>query len=359
MKRKLLVIGDSYVSIQMGVPGATKTQGTVYGEGYSMYPSGSAAISAIAAAKSGADCSFFTNLGNDFYGDMIYEFYRSCHLPLTYIKKLENVQTGFEFVSYDGVSKSTFITKGANSMLSKKDIDEAFATTPDLFLIPQDYIPVNRQIDKGYSEDKFEDSRIDIEIGNVADYETVTEPKTSKPENLALYAMNKALAEGVELCVEYNENTALLPLEKVTNGIKIVVITDEMLKKVTGTAPISIEKTLSALISFSSHIKAKYYVVLKGNDTSFIYDGTHFEIAQTPAVVKQLSHNSMDPMMHASYTGAMIAEYNDTKDILRACKYAQVVSILTGANMGLINHIPSRHSVEQFLEKCGLSIDKL
>ena len=356
MKRRVLVIGDSYMNLQMSVPGAVKTLGTVYGDSYSFHPCGESAVSAITAAKSGADCTLCTRLGEDFNGEKLFEYYKACGIDPSFIKKMTNAQTGVVFTAFDNVSTVSYVTKGANALLSKSDIDDAFSCFPDVMLIPHDYIAVS---DSQQLMTRADDAttEIDRQIGDVRDYQRVTQPQTSRPENLALYAINKAIERGVEMVVEYTDTTSLLPLDKVS-GIKIIVISEDMLKKVTGTAPISIEKTLSALLSFSSKIHAKYYVVQKGNDRTFVYDGIHFEIPQAPAVVAALTHQDY-PYMHKTYTGALIGEYLRSRDILKACKYAQIVSLMTRAPMGIFQHVPSRAQVEEFLGQNGLSIDTI
>ena len=355
MKRRVLMIGDSFMNLQMSVPGAVRSLGTVYGENYSFHPCGSSAISAITAAKSGADCTFCTRLGEDFNGEKLYNYYKACGLDMTFIKKIPNAQTGLVFTAFDNVNTHSYLTKGVNALLSKADIDDAFSCFPDVMLIPHDYIAVSDATQLVSHADG--QSEIDRQIGDVQSFTHVTQPQTSRPENLALYAINKAIERGVEMIVEYTDITSLLPLDKIS-GIKILVISDEMLKKVTGTAPISIEKTLSALLSFSSKIHAKYYVVQKGNDKSFIYDGIHFEIPQAPAVLRALSHQEF-PYMHNTYIGAMTAEYLESRDILRACKYAQIVSLMTRAPMGIFNHVPNRAQVDEFLGQNGLSLDTI
>ncbi|MCQ2770509.1 MAG: PfkB family carbohydrate kinase [Clostridia bacterium] len=359
MKRKVLIIGDSYMNLQMSVPGAVQTFGKTLGNMYSLYPSGDAAISAISASKNGADCVFLTKLGDDFYGERIFDFFRTCELSTSNIKLTKEYQTGVEFTAFDGIHKTSYVAKGANATLTKSDIDDAFSTMPDLFLIPHDYLVFNQNLDTPQNQSNFTDSRIDLQIGNVNSYNQVNQVQTSRPENIAVYAINKALSLGIDMCVEYTDTTALLPLDKIEKGLKIVVIKDEMIKKITGTTPSTIEKTLSALISFSSKVKSKYYIIQKGNDTSFIYDGTHFEIAQLPPIINTLSHQN-NKSMRDSYIGAMIAEYNNTHDILKACKYAQCVSALTTANVGSIDYIPSRRTVTRFLkEKCGMNVEDL
>ena len=131
MKRKVLVIGDSYMNLQMSVPAAVKSSETVYGDKYAFHPCGSSAVSAVTAAKSGADCAFCTRLGDDSNGEKLYNYYKSCGVDTTFVKKMPNVQTGLEFTAYDNLNSLSYITKGANVYLSKADIDDAFSCCPD------------------------------------------------------------------------------------------------------------------------------------------------------------------------------------------------------------------------------------
>jgi len=357
LKHRILAIGDSYMNLQMSVPGVGASSETIYGIDYGFHPSGNSAITALTAGKHGADCIFCTMLGDDNNGERLYNYYKSCNLDVSYIKKHHKYQTGLEFSAYDELNSNSYIVKGANAAFSKADIDNAFGAFPDLLVVPQDYMPINSE-EQLYSNPSDRNSEIDKQIGEVpSNYREITVPQTSRPDSLALYAINKAMERGIEMVVEYTETTTMLPLDKVV-GIKILVISDEMLKKVTGTAPISIEKTLSALISFSSKIKAKYYVVQKGNDTTFVYDGMYFEIPQAPAVIKSLSHQRY-PMMHKTYTGALIAEYLETKNIVRACKYAQIVSLMTRAPQGAFQRVPNRNEVMKFLSDNSIDLDKI
>ena len=84
----------------------------------------------------------------------------------------------------------------------------------------------------------------------------------------------------------------------------------------------------------------------------------YFEIPQAPAVIKSLSHQRY-PMMHKTYTGALIAEYLETKNIVRACKYAQIVSLMTRAPQGAFQRVPNRNEVMKFLSDNSIDLDKI
>ncbi|MBQ0125920.1 MAG: hypothetical protein KBS59_06325, partial [Clostridiales bacterium] len=105
----------------------------------------------------------------------------------------------------------------------------------------------------------------------------------------------------------------------------------------------------------SSRIKAKYYVVQKGSDTSFVYDGRYYEKRQLPLSISKYDSGKMN----STYVGAMMAEYLETRDILLSCKYATAVSMMTDESCGIFRHVPGRAEVEQTLKQYGIDLSQL
>lgn len=345
------------MNMQMDIPASSRSYETIYGDKYSYHTDGLAAISAITVGKLGGECALLSHIGDDANGDKLYDYYKRCLIDTAYLKRIKNVQTGLGFAATDGLRSHKYYVKGANLTITKGDIDEAFGCFPDLLLVPQDNLLVMAGDNSGVVSEHTENdtvsrANVSVDVEERASYKTVSMPITSRPESLTLYAVNKAMERGVNMAVEYNEFTGHLPLSEVT-GIKMLVISDEMLQRLTGIAPTTIEKTLSALFAFSKKVAARYYIVQQGNDTSFVYDGKYFEIAQAPSVITHLSHQTYTHM-HNTYMGAMVSEYLNTKDIVHACQFANIVSLMTRAPMGIFNHVPNRAELEAFMKECGV-----
>lgn len=385
MKKKLLVLGESYMNLQMHTNPVTKDEKTTYGDTYSFHPYGVGATTAISAAKLGADCTFCTKLGDDQNGERLKKYYKSCGIDTSFVTTDKNSKTGMSVTLFSDIQNGhTYISKSANLTLSKKDIEDAFSSCPDMFIVPQDIlVSENANSSENIGEDEADTPTEMIDISEVTaasadnnavkdeeenDFsqtivfsnkitETVKPEKEEKKEekpvysdpykdNLSMYAINLAEEKHVDLLVHYGKNSSKLPLNKI-NGIKILVISDEALYDASGIFPNSIDKTLRAIIPFAAKIHSKYYVIQQGNDKAFIYDGKYYEIITLPAPLKAKAHQE-SPRMHGTYIGALAARFLETNDIMDACRYAGVVSIMTRSKFGCLDHAPTRDEVAEF-----------
>jgi hypothetical protein len=196
------------------------------------------------------------------------------------------------------------------------------------------------------SDGELEDFSETIFFSNDAATEEVKRANVAETLNLVLYSARIASKRNIDMIVQYNEFTSKLPLSNL-EGIKILVISDEMLREASGITPGSVEKTLRALIPLSAKIKAKYYIVQQGNDTSFVYDGKYYETVTLPAHLK-LRAKQESIHMHGTYIGALAARFLKTRDIIDACKFASVASILTQSKFGCLDHAPSFEEIADF-----------
>ena len=390
MKKKLLVLGESYMNLQMKTAPAAKDAKLVFGSSYSFHPYGAGAMTAISAAKLGGNCVFSTKLGEDSNGERLKKYYKSCGIDLSCLSSVKEEQTGMTVTVYNDLATGhTYITKGANLTFTKKDVDDAFSTYPDMFVLPQDdllsetaeaapktmgledkleceFSPLGSLSDVDAPTEMIDISSINIEndaksadsdfsetiIFSNSEAVEVAPAKTAKPleteqeESLSLYAAELAMQKNIDMIVHYNKSTSKLPLAKF-NNIKILVISDEMLYEASGIYPNSIDKTLRAIIPFSAKIKAQYYIVQQGNSSVFVYDGKYYDVVTLPSVLKTKAHQE-SPRMHGTFIGAIAARFLETMDIIDACKYALVASIITRSKFGTLDHAPSLKEILDF-----------
>lgn len=385
MKKKLLVLGESYMNLQMKTNPPQKEGAVTFGSSYSFHPYGEGAMTAISAAKLGGSCVFCTKLGNDMNGERLKKYYKGCGLDLSLTETENNVQTGMSITLFNDITNGhTFISKGANLTFTKRDIDDAFSSYPDMFIVPQDdllsekvYIPDNALTEDIEPEDgpteMIDISSLNLGL-NLKDREAVedendeftqtmvfsgekiaveseespvdTEDSSENDMSLALYATKLASERNIDLVVHYNRYTSKLPLSTI-DGIKILVISDEMLYELSGIYPNSIDKTLRAIMPFANNIRSQYYVVQQGNDSVFIYDGKYYEIITIPDILKAKAHQE-SPHMHGTFIGAIATRFLETRDIVDACKYACIASILTHSKFGCLDHAPTSREIAEF-----------
>ncbi len=394
IKRKLLIMGGSYMNLQMKINPKTKSGSTTLGSDYYFHPAGDSAIAAVSAAKNGGECIFATRFGDDINGKRLYEYYKNCGISKQLMRKDSQSQTGLCLTLFsDLYEHENFISAGASMRFTKSEIDDAFAlASPDLFLAPLEEI--------GYEEhmvvvpkEQADESSIDEEMAQAmmpsvmietsefsivqpdnlpSPFEIRSGKKTADPgekgriissetvssyiekESLAAYATQRADDLGLNLLVQYTPFTAKYPLESLKN-IKIFVITDDDLRDLTGFSPDNTEKTLRALIALSSMIQSQYYIIQRGDDSVFVYDGNHYEIVFAPESLRK-DTREIGVRMKPSFIGALAAEYLDSKNIIRACRFSIIVSLLTRTKFGNLEKLMSRAELIQYATERGIRI---
>lgn len=137
----------------------------------------------------------------------------------------------------------------------------------------------------------------------------------------------------------------------------MLVISDEMLYQLTGFFPNNTEKALRALVALSGQVKAKYYIVQQGDDSVFVYDGNRYEIISAPEALRKETRE-IGASMQETFMGALAAEYLETKNIVRACRLAIIVSMLTRSKFGNLEKMMSRAELEQFAAENGFELYK-
>ena len=394
IKRKLLIMGGSYMNLQMKINPKTKNGAMTLGSDYYFHPAGDSAIAAVSAAKNGGDCIFATRFGDDINGKRLYEYYKNCGISKQLMRKDSEAQTGLCLTLFsDLFEHENFMSAGASMRFTKAEIDEAFAiASPDLFLAPLEELGHEEHMVVVPKEQSPEDSleeemtqaimpSVMIETSEFAivqpeEIPAPTDTKSSKKaeslsekgkiissetvssyiekESLATYATQKADDLGINLLVQYTPFTAQYPLETLKN-IKIFVITDEDLRDLTGFSPDNTEKTLRALLALSSMVQSKYYIIQRGDDSVFVYDGNHYEIVFAPESLRK-DTREIGVKMKPSFIGALATEYLDSKNIIRACRFSIIVSLLTRTKFGNLEKLMSRAELIQYATERGIRI---
>ncbi len=386
LKRKILIIGGSYMNLQMKINPGDKDGNITPGSDYRYHPYGDSAITAISASKLGGSCVFATRFGNDTNGKRLYEYYKACGISHELMRKDENAQTGMSVSLYDTPETyENFVASGASMRFTKSEIDDTFVSMPDFFLVPLEELGYEEHtvvVKTGAKKPEEDDEpsltkslsmmddtqrpcekadeqpepevRTD-EAGDVIAAETVT--SYVERESLARYALQKAVDRRVDLILQYTPFTANYPAEMLEN-IRILVVSDEMLYRETGFFPNNTEKALRSLMALSQRVKAKYYIIQQGNHSVFIYDGVHYEIVTAPSSLAPGRDRGKggEKKMHQTFMGALIAEYMESKNIVRASKFAIVSSLLTRSKFGTLEKVLSRAELEQYALEHGIEL---
>ena len=377
MKRKILIMGGSYMNLQMKIDPRTKESGITAGGEYRYHPYGEAAITAITVAKLGGECVFGTKFGDDTNGKRLYEYYKGCGIRNDLMKKDKSVQTGMSVTLFSDLeTHETYLSKGASAQFSKEEIDDAFISMPDMFLVPpeelgrEEHVAVmemHAPVPPSEGNDKpVPGAAVPAESGNETEDKETSAPSDMPElprfspyryeESLAYYAVEKAEEREVDLIMQYTPFTAKLPLEKIKN-LKILVISDDMLYSLTGFFPNTTDKALRSLVALSQKVKSKYYIVQQGEDTVFIYDGKYYETVTAPVELRGRDKRA-GKRMNPTFAGALAAEYLESKNIVRACRFAVIVSLMTRSKFGNLEKVPTKAELDAYAAEHGIDLYK-
>ena len=271
---------------------------------YSISPGGKGALSAIAAARLGAEMIFCTKLGNDTFGKQLFDTLKNENIDCRFVFFDPEQKTGFSqiFTQPDGRSR-TVIFPGANKKLSLENVEEAFTSYPDALLVQCEAEP---------SLIKF--SAVQANRQQIPVFLDLS------PEKEGLESVFKA---------EY----------------EIVFATEEQMEFHTGIFPGSADSYLLAAIALFRMIKTKYVVINLQNRGCYIYDGIHQELIQ-PLDVRAAYPSGANE----AFVGALVTRYMQNRsDISDAARFANCVRAYSVTNSGASESFPDLAQLEDFI----------
>jgi ribokinase len=131
-KPVIAVVGSAMMDLTAYSDKLPNAGQTIVGNEFTTGFGGKGANQAVAAANSGADVYFIGNLGNDVFGDAIYENFKNRNLNLQYLERSE-APTGVAHIWVDQNGENRIIIiPGANHQIDKKLTTKAIKEIADL-----------------------------------------------------------------------------------------------------------------------------------------------------------------------------------------------------------------------------------
>lgn len=138
MNNKIVVFGSFNADITGTAPRLPGPGETVFGTGFGMGPGGKGSNQAVAAHRAGGNVIFITKIGQDLFGQMALDFYRSEGMDTRFVLKDDKRPTGTALicVNENTGQNQILVTPGASACFTDEDIT---AITPaieqcDVFL---------------------------------------------------------------------------------------------------------------------------------------------------------------------------------------------------------------------------------
>ena len=302
-KPRILVVGSANMDMVFSTPRIPNKGESIVAENYAYIPGGKGANAVTAAARLGADAVFCARIGNDDIGAKLIEAYNREKIVTRFIKTDKTVPTGLAAILLeDDGSNRIIVYPNANLYLETEDVEDAFLSYPDAVLT------------------QFETNPDAI----------IAATKFAEKQNIPVF-------------IDAGPVRKDFPYELLRN-VEIISPNETETAQITGINPLNANMCLQACMRLRNMTKAKY-VVLKLSDRGCCsYDGKNFEYITSHYVEAVDTTAAGD-----AFTAALTVEYMRSKNIVAACKYANVVGAVTVTKFGAMSSLPTSKEVENFI----------
>jgi len=300
---RILVVSSANMDIAANMPRMPMPGESLIGDSYDYIPGGKGANAALTFARLGGDCVFCSRLGEDMNGRALKKFYETSKIDTRFTILDKNESTGLAIILVESNGSNRIVVyPGANFSLSTSDVEEAFTCYPDALFLQLE-IPVD----------------------------TVTA------------ATKFAKKHKIPVFVDAGPAIKDFPLESLEN-VEIFSPNETETYIFTGIQPNNMDNCLKACMALAERVKAKYYVIKLGERGAFVYDGKYYKLL-SPYDVDVVDTTAAGD----AFSAALTYEYMSSKDIKRACEFANIVGSLTVSKAGASSSIPTMTEIEDFV----------
>lgn len=312
MKPRILVVGSIYTDFFIKADKLPSSGQAIVGERYEYQPGGRGVYSALTLEELGAECILCARLGGDAHGARLKAFLENRGMDARFTTVERQSQTGLVAVlSESNAPARSVVYPGANRKLTAEHVEEAFTSYPDALLTQYDL-----------------------------------------PQAAVISALSFANQQGIPVIFDgvYTAGAAErdFPLEQL-DDIDVFIADEASMAIFTAITPSDQDKCMRACLALAQRVTAKYIVVKTGPRGIFIYDNTYFKIIAPHEPQQTDSAAASD-----AFAAALTLEYIRSRDIQRACEFADIVSAIVMSRPGAISSIPKLEEVVEYIERQGL-----
>ena len=304
--KRLMVLGNAGVSLTCTSEGnAVAGQIQTIHTPYELEPIGSGLLTAIAAAKLGADVVLATCLGKDLFGSYVLDILSKNKIDTRAVKLDQGYATSLttSFKQPSGKITSLYYA-GANSGITAADAESAFLSYPDALLLHFD----------------------------CNEYTVKTAVDYAAKQSIPVFCEPSPVLSPVSLGAIHSP-TILTPDEEQSLAL-------------TGIHPDSVDSALAAADKLYRQTSAKYVIIRMGRRGTFIYDGKYHDMVSASDLHQIDSRGQAD-----GFLAALSLFYVTTQDITRSVRFANTVSGIIGAEKGGYTALPDLETVTAIMKK--------
>ncbi|WP_245423818.1 sugar kinase [Methylovirgula sp. 4M-Z18] len=277
-------------------------------DGYKPGFGGDTSNAIVAAARSGAKTGYFTSLGNDTFGRGFLDLWRTEGVDASAVKIDEDAHTGVYFVTHgpEGHEFSYLRAGSAASRIRPQDV-------------PTDY----------------------IRAAKIVHVSGISQAISASAADAVFVAIEAARAAGVLVSYDTNLRLKLWSLTRARAIIhEAMRACDIALPGLDDAEHLTGLTDPDAIADFYLHLGAKVVALTLGKQGSLI------ATPDTRLRVPSISVQAVDATGAGdTFDGAFLAEYLNTRDPMRAGRYANAAAALSTTGYGAVAPMPMRETV--------------
>ena len=306
MAGKITVFGSFVVDLASRADHLPKPAETVIGSSFALGPGGKGSNQGVAAHRAGADVCMITKVGDDVFGKVALDFYRSegMNTDLIFIDKEK--ETGSALIMVDDVTgqNQILVVSGACGHITDEDIEKAKQTI------------ISSQI-----------ILLQLEVNLDANWKVI----------------DIAHKNGVKV---------------VLNTAPARVVDDEILAKVDLLTPNEVEASVLSGIEVVTHDDARRAADVfqkKGVNEIVITmgaQGAYVRSGSRDLVIPRHTVDAVDTTGAGdAFNGGLVTALAEGKDLFEAAEFANVVGALSVTKKGTAPAMPFRKEIDAFMKK--------
>jgi len=306
MAGKIVVFGSFVVDLASRADHLPRPAETVIGSSFALGPGGKGSNQGVAAHRAGADVCMITKVGDDVFGKVALDFYKSegMNTDLIFVDKEKETGTALIMVDENTAQNQILVVSGACGNINDEDIERA---TPAI---------KNAQI-----------ILMQLEVNLDANWKV----------------LDIAHKNGVKVVL----NTA--PAQKVD---------DDILAKVNVLTPNEVEASILSgveVVTMDDARRAAEVFQKKGVEEVVITmgaQGAYVRSGSRELIVPRLNVEAIDTTGAGdAFNGGLVTALAEGKDLFAAAEFANVVGALSVTKKGTAPSMPSRKDIDAFMQK--------
>jgi ribokinase len=306
MAGKIVVFGSFVVDLASRADHLPRPAETVIGSSFALGPGGKGSNQGVAAHRAGADVSMITKVGDDVFGKVALDFYKSegMKTDLIFVDKEKETGTALIMVDENTAQNQILVVSGACGNINDEDIERATPTIKNAQII-----------------------LMQLEVNLDANWKV----------------LDIAHKNGVKVVL----NTA--PAQKVE---------DEILAKVNVLTPNEVEASILSgveVVTMDDARRAAEVFQKKGVEEVVITmgaQGAYVRSGSRELIVPRLNVEAIDTTGAGdAFNGGLVTALAEGKDLFAAAEFANVVGALSVTKKGTAPAMPFRKDIDAFMQK--------